>query len=207
MVRISASSVPTSARKPDNASRVRTLIRVANPGKSPGGLVAPAAPPPSTSAKPLTCPAKTIGLRLASCFTNCDNALFCRLHLVGRCPTRQSLPHPPGGEMLVSARALTVLVIAHNDAQNLLGTVERIYSALTVTVEEFRIVIFDDGSTDDTAAAAKQACGKCPFVVMHRNNPRIGLGYCMIAGSREASTPYVVYAPADNTWPLRSFIV
>ena len=35
--------------------------------------------------------------------------------------------------MLVSARALTVLVIAHNDAQNLLATIERIYSALTVT--------------------------------------------------------------------------
>src|SRR6202048_168612 len=108
--------------------------------------------------------------------------------------------------MLVSARALTVLVIAHNDAQNVLPTVERVYSALTVTVEEFRIVIFDDGSTDDTAAAAKQACRKCPFVVTYRNNRRMGLGYCMIAGSREASTPYVVYAPADNTWPLRSFI-
>jgi glycosyltransferase involved in cell wall biosynthesis len=85
-----------------------------------------------------------------------------------------------------------VLVIAHNDAQNLLATVERIYSALTVTVEEFRIVIFDDGSTDDTAAAAKQACEKYPFVVMHRNNRRMGLGYCMVAGSREASTPYML---------------
>jgi NAD(P)-dependent dehydrogenase (short-subunit alcohol dehydrogenase family) len=108
--------------------------------------------------------------------------------------------------MLVSTRALTVLVIAHNDAQNLLGTIERIYSALTVTVEEFRIVIFDDGSTDATAAAAKQASEKYSFVVVHRNNRRMGLGYCMIAGSREASTPYVVYAPADNTWPLRSFV-
>src|ERR1700730_17468623 len=108
--------------------------------------------------------------------------------------------------MLVSARALTVLVIAHNDAQNVLPTVERVYSALTVTVEEFRIVICDDGSTDDTAAVARQACEKYPFVVVHRNNRRMGLGYCMIAGSREASAPYVVYAPADNTWPLRSLL-
>jgi NAD(P)-dependent dehydrogenase (short-subunit alcohol dehydrogenase family) len=108
--------------------------------------------------------------------------------------------------MLVSARALTVVVIAHNDSQNLLATIERIYSALTVTVEEFRIVIFDDGSTDDTAAVARAACEKYPFVIVHRNKGRMGLGYCMIAGSREASTPFVVYAPADNTWPLRSFI-
>ncbi len=108
--------------------------------------------------------------------------------------------------MLVSARALTVLVVAHNDAKNLLATIERIYNALTVTVEDFRIVIFDDGSTDDTVAVAEAASEKYPFVVVHRNDRRMGLGYCMIAGSREASTPYVVYAPADNTWPLRSFI-
>ena len=77
--------------------------------------------------------------------------------------------------MLVSARALTVLVIAHNDAQNLLATIERIYSALTVTVEEFRIVIFDDGSTDDTAAVARAACEKYPFVFVHRNKAQLNL--------------------------------
>ena len=57
--------------------------------------------------------------------------------------------------MLVSARALTVLVVAHNDSQKLLATIDRIYNALTVTVEDFSILIFDDGSTDDTLAVAE----------------------------------------------------
>ena len=35
--------------------------------------------------------------------------------------------------MLVSARALTVFVVAHNDSQKLLATIDRIYNALTVT--------------------------------------------------------------------------
>jgi NAD(P)-dependent dehydrogenase (short-subunit alcohol dehydrogenase family) len=108
--------------------------------------------------------------------------------------------------MLVSARALTVLVVAHNDSQKLLATIERIYNALAVTVEEFSIVIFDDGSTDDTLAVAKAATEKYPFVVVRRNQRRMGAGYCTIAGSREATTPFVLYAPADNTWPLRSFV-
>jgi NAD(P)-dependent dehydrogenase (short-subunit alcohol dehydrogenase family) len=108
--------------------------------------------------------------------------------------------------MLVSARALTVLVVAHNDSKKLLATIDRIYSALTVTVEDFSILIFDDGSTDDTLAVAKAASEKYPFVVVRRNERRMGRGYCTVAGSHEAKTPFVVYAPADNTWPLRSFV-
>jgi hypothetical protein len=33
----------------------------------------------------------------------------------------------------------------------------RIYSALAVTVEDFSIIVFNDGSTDDTLAVAKAA--------------------------------------------------
>ena len=108
--------------------------------------------------------------------------------------------------MLESARALTVLVVGHNDSKKLLATIERIYNALAVTVEDFSIVVFDDGSTDDTLAVAKAASDKYPFVIVRRNDRRMGPGYCIIAGSREARTPFVVWAPADNTWPLRSFI-
>jgi glycosyltransferase involved in cell wall biosynthesis len=74
--------------------------------------------------------------------------------------------------MLVSARALTVLVVAHNDSQKLFATIDRIYNALAVTVEEFSIVVFDDGSTDDTLAVAKAATEKYPFVVVRRNQRR-----------------------------------
>jgi len=108
--------------------------------------------------------------------------------------------------MLVSARALTVFVVAHNDSQKLLATIDRIYNALTVTVEDFSILIFDDGSTDDTLAVAKAASEKYPFVGVRRNERRMGPGYCTIAASRDASTPFVIYAPADNTWPQRSFV-
>jgi NAD(P)-dependent dehydrogenase (short-subunit alcohol dehydrogenase family) len=108
--------------------------------------------------------------------------------------------------MLESARALTVLVVGHNNSKKLLATIERIYNALAVTVEDFSIVVFDDGSTDDTLAVAKAASDKYPFVVVRRNDRRMGPGYCIIAGSREARTPFVVWAPADNTWPLRSFV-
>src|SRR5262249_10826462 len=108
--------------------------------------------------------------------------------------------------MLVSARSLTVFVVAHNDSQKLLATIDRIYNALTVTVEDFSILIFDDGSTDDTLVVAKAASEKYPCVAERPKGRRMAPGYCTTAGSRHASTPFVIYPPADNTWPQRSFV-
>jgi 3-oxoacyl-[acyl-carrier protein] reductase len=108
--------------------------------------------------------------------------------------------------MLSVNRALTVLVVAHNDAQTLLPTIDRVYRALTITIEDFSITIFDDGSSDGTMEAAKSAARHYPFVTVCRNEQQMGVGYCTLQGSREAKSDFIVYVPADNTWPLRSFI-
>src|SRR5205823_4163113 len=97
-------------------------------------------------------------------------------------------------------------VIAHNDAATLAATVARIYRALTITVEEFCIHVFDDGSTDDTPRIAEGLSHQYPFLIVQRNERRHGPGYCTIAASAKTETPFLVYIPADNTWPLRSFV-
>ena len=83
---------------------------------------------------------------------------------------------------------------------------DRVFRALTMTVEEFAIVIFDDGSNDDTAAVAESAAQKYPFTRVRHNPSPLGLGYCTVHGSMEADTGFIVYVPADNTWPMRSFV-
>src|SRR6516164_6116101 len=108
--------------------------------------------------------------------------------------------------MLSPTRALTVLVVAHNDEPTLVATLDRVYRALTITIEDFSIIIFDDASTDDTMKAAEAAAGKYPFVRIIRNQRQMGMGHCTRQGSKEAQSDFIVYVPADNTWPLRSFI-
>ncbi|MFL5086097.1 MAG: SDR family NAD(P)-dependent oxidoreductase [Xanthobacteraceae bacterium] len=108
--------------------------------------------------------------------------------------------------MLSINRALTVLVVAHNDAQTLLATLARVYRALTITIEDFSIIIFDDASTDNTGDVAEAAARQYPFVKVRRNDRQMGPGFCTLQGSQEAQSDFVVYVPADNTWPLRSFI-
>jgi NAD(P)-dependent dehydrogenase (short-subunit alcohol dehydrogenase family) len=108
--------------------------------------------------------------------------------------------------MLSLNRALTVLIVAHNDAQTLVPTLDRVYRALTITIEDFSIIVFDDASTDNTLEAAEAAARQYPFVSVRRNSRQMGPGYCTRQGSQEGGSEFVVYVPADNTWPLRSFI-
>jgi 3-oxoacyl-[acyl-carrier protein] reductase len=108
--------------------------------------------------------------------------------------------NPPG------AKSLTVLVVAHDDAPTLEATVDRVFRALAITVEDFAVVIFDDGSSDGTAQAAEAAAKKHPFTRVRRNERHMGLGWCTLQAAAEAETRYIVYVPADNTWPFRSFV-
>jgi len=103
-------------------------------------------------------------------------------------------------------RALTVLIVAHNDAATLAATVDRVYRALTITIEDFAIIIFDDASSDNTVEIAEAVARQYPFIKVRRNPRSMGPGYCTLQGSQEAESEFVAYVPADNTWPLRSFI-
>src|SRR5437879_11337805 len=94
--------------------------------------------------------------------------------------------------------SLTVVVVAHDDAAHLDHTVARIVRALTVTVEEFRIVIFDDGSRDGTADQARRWQEKLPYVEVRQNAERRGLGYCLSQAVADAKTAFIVYVPGDN---------
>ena len=88
--------------------------------------------------------------------------------------------------MISSNSGLTVVVVAHDDSQTLLATIERLYRALTITVEDFAIIIFDDGSSDDTRVVADAASRKFPFITVRRNERPKGAGSCTIQGSTEA---------------------
>jgi NAD(P)-dependent dehydrogenase (short-subunit alcohol dehydrogenase family) len=103
-------------------------------------------------------------------------------------------------------RSVSVFIPALNEEQNLKPTVARLIEALTVTVEDYEIIIIDDGSSDGTGAVADSLAAENAAVRVLHNSRNMGLGYCFMEGYREARKNFFVYIPGDNTWPYRSFV-
>ena len=112
----------------------------------------------------------------------------------------------PDNGVLNWHRSISVFIPAFNEEKNLEPTVARLIEALTVTVEDYEIIIVDDGSSDGTGAVADSLAAKNSAIRALHNSRNMGLGYCFTQGYREARNNFFVYIPGDNTWPYRSFV-
>src|SRR5262249_55890042 len=112
----------------------------------------------------------------------------------------------PDNGILNWQRSISVFIPAFNEEKNLEPTVARLIEALTVTVEDYEIIIVDDGSSDGTGTVADALAAKNSAIRALHNSRNMGLGYCFVQGYGEARKNSFVYIPGDNTWPYRSFV-
>jgi dolichol-phosphate mannosyltransferase len=103
-------------------------------------------------------------------------------------------------------QTVSVLVHALNDEAGLEATTERLTAALKITMEDYEIIVVNDGSTDRTGAIAERLGETNEGIrVIHHERP-LGLGYSYREGLYRAQHRSYIYVPADNTWPYRSFL-
>jgi glycosyltransferase involved in cell wall biosynthesis len=102
--------------------------------------------------------------------------------------------------------SLSVLVPAFNEEEGLGATIAQLLKALGPTVEDFEILIVNDGSTDGTREIAEGLARRHPCVRFFHNARNMGLGYTYLRGAQEARKTHFVYIPGDNTWPAASII-
>ena len=103
-----------------------------------------------------------------------------------------------------SPRSLTVFVPALNEENNLGPTIERLKRALADTVQDFEIVIVDDGSSDRTGQIADDLAKISAAVRAIHHAKCLGLGRGYITAVEASTKAYFVFVPGDNTWPLES---
>jgi dolichol-phosphate mannosyltransferase len=96
------------------------------------------------------------------------------------------------------ASPLSLVVFAYNEAGNVPPVLGEILRWLEGRGAPFELIFVDDGSSDETAAAARQVLGDRPQgrVLSHPRNR--GIGAALKTGVAAASLPWVTFLPCDG---------
>ena len=100
------------------------------------------------------------------------------------------------------AASVSIIVPALNEAANLEGTARAIKAALeSEGIGDYEILLFNDGSTDETGEVAGRLAGADEKIKAIDNPQNMGFGYNYTEGVRLAAKDYVMMVPGDNEIP------
>lgn len=97
--------------------------------------------------------------------------------------------------------SLSVFFPAYNDAPSIVPLVEKTFEILRQHVEDFELIVVNDGSRDNTAdllATLKQRHGDLFRVVTHPENR--GYGVALRSGFAAARKEFVFYTDGDGQY-------
>jgi len=118
------------------------------------------------------------------------------------------LPEVIYGPLQERADAVEVsfMVPCLNEEENVVGTIEAIMNALSRVGCSYEILVFDDGSQDNTAGvvAAFQAQHPQAPVRLCRNKVNRGLAYNFVEAAFQGRGRYFRAVPGDNVEPVES---
>ena len=101
---------------------------------------------------------------------------------------------------------LTIVVPCLNEVENIIGTLDNVYSTLKDQSFTYEIIVVDDISEDETFAVAsawaKQHQGLVPVKVIQRSLHRRGYGAVVRYGTAYGSGRYCIFVSADNVDPV-----
>ena len=90
---------------------------------------------------------------------------------------------------------ISVLIGIYNCAFTLVEALDSLYAQ---TYQDFKIILCEDGSTDDTYAVAKEYAEKHDNIVLIRNEKNMGLNYTLNRCIEHADTEYCARMDGDD---------
>jgi glycosyltransferase involved in cell wall biosynthesis len=101
-----------------------------------------------------------------------------------------------------TSRSVSVVLPAHNEDAVIAGVVARCVGTLADLVDDFEIIVVDDGSQDRTGEIADSAAARDPRVrVVHTGTNR-GYGGALQAGFAVARKPLLFFMDADGQFDI-----
>jgi glycosyltransferase XagB len=96
--------------------------------------------------------------------------------------------------------ALSIVIPAYNEADNILPLVERLHRALTFHDLEYEIIIIDDKSHDDTLMRAYALKKKYPIRIYRKDGEK-GKAFSLLQGFTKAKYSVIAMIDADLQYP------
>jgi len=103
------------------------------------------------------------------------------------------------------AKSLTVVVPAYNEQDNIVFAIDDLLRSFQGEVEDYEIIVVDDGSQDRTAAIVHERSRSNPRIMCLSNNPNGGYGCSYRRGVMAATKEYVGVFNGDNDQSWESF--
>ena len=93
---------------------------------------------------------------------------------------------------------ITIIVAALNEEQNIEAAIQSITTALDGVVDDYEILVFNDGSTDKTGEIAEACAMENPRIRVINNPGNCGVGYVIAQGIKMAAKSHISCFPGDN---------
>jgi glycosyltransferase involved in cell wall biosynthesis len=88
--------------------------------------------------------------------------------------------------------SLTIVLPVHNGESRLRSCVSEVLELASELTPKFNVLIVDDGSTDDTYAAAEELSARYPQITVRRNREQRGLGSTLEIVRRRVRSDVVI---------------
>jgi glycosyltransferase involved in cell wall biosynthesis len=98
--------------------------------------------------------------------------------------------------------SLSLVLPALNEAANVEFVVRRSLATLPRYVDDFEIIVVDDGSRDETAAIVNRLSALDPRVRLQRHPRNRGYGAALITGFRASRGDFVMFMDADRQFDI-----
>lgn len=95
-------------------------------------------------------------------------------------------------------RRVSIFVPAYNEVANLEGAIHDIVGAARAALEDYEILLVDDGSTDGTGPLADRLAQELPKVRVVHQSRNLGIAAGYVRALDEAKLDYFSFLPADG---------
>jgi len=98
--------------------------------------------------------------------------------------------------------SISVVLPAHNEAENIRITVENCIAYLEQNVLDYEVVVVNDGSTDDTQKIVEELQSTNSKVVLVNHAVNMGYGSALRSGFDKASCEYIFFMDSDGQFDI-----